>query len=67
MATKEQLDKLRTDVADLVDAATAEIVAAVEAAQRESSDPAIDTLDNTVTDTTQKLRDATAALRKPPA
>lgn len=67
MATKAQLDQLTTDVAALIDAAVAEITAAVSAAQATSSDPAIDALDARVTDTTKKLTDASAALKNPPA
>lgn len=67
MATKEQLDKLTADVADLITAGVAEITAAVAAAQRQSSDPAIDDLDNRVTAATQTLKDAAAQLQAPAA
>lgn len=65
MATKEQLDKLAADVADLITAGVAEITAAVAAAQRQSNDPAIDDLDNRVTAATQTLKDAAAQLQAP--
>lgn len=67
MATQAQLTKLATDISALITAAVAEITAAVAAAQAASPDPAIDTLDATVTDTTQKLTDAAAKLANPPA
>jgi hypothetical protein len=67
MATKEQLDKLTTDVAALIDAGVAEITAAIMAAQKASPDPAIDTLDARVTAATKGLTDAAAALANPPA
>lgn len=67
MATKEQLDKLATDVAALIDAGVAEITAAVAAAQGQSADPAIDALDSRVTAATQALTDAAAKLANPPA
>lgn len=63
MATEEQLQKLRTDIADLITAATDEITAAIEAAQNKSPDPAIDELDTAVATETQVLKDAAAALR----
>lgn len=63
MATDEQVTKLRTDIADLITAATDEITAAVAAAQNKSPDPAIDELDRQVTAETQTLKDAAAALR----
>lgn len=66
MATKEQLDKLTTDVAALINAGVAEINAAIAAAQVASPDPAIDTLDATVTAATQTLTDAAAKLANPP-
>lgn len=67
MATKDQLDKLTTDVAALIDAGVAEITAAIAAAQKDSPDPAIDTLDVRVTAATKGLTDAAAALANPPA
>lgn len=67
MATQAQLDKLKADIGALVTAAAAEITAAIAAAQNASDDPAIDTLDNTVTGTTKQLTDAAAALQLPPA
>lgn len=67
MATKEQLDKLRVDVAALITAGVAEITAAVSAAQSSSPDPAIDQLDTDVTAATQALTDAAAKLTNPPA
>lgn len=67
MATQAQLDKLKNDIAALIQAAVDEIAAAVTAAQQASPDPAIDALDEQVTATTQKLTDAAAALRLPPA
>lgn len=67
MATKEQLDKLRVDVAALITAGVAEITAAVAAAQAASPDPAIDELDSQVTAATQALTDAAAKLASPPA
>ncbi len=67
MATKAQLDKLQTDIADLIAAGVAEITAAVTAAQNASPDPAIDTLDTAVTTATKNLTDAAAALTMPPA
>lgn len=67
MATKEQLDKLRVDVAALITAGVAEITAAVAAAQTASPDPAIDQLDKDVTAATQGLTDAAAKLSSPPA
>lgn len=67
MATKEQLDKLTADVAELITAGVAEITAAVAAAQRQSNDPAIDDLDNRVTAATQTLKDAAAQLQAPAA
>lgn len=66
MATKEQLDKLRVDVAALITAGVAEITAAVAAAQAASPDPAIDQLDSDVTAATQTLTDAAAKLTTPP-
>lgn len=65
MATKEQLDKLAADVAALIDAGVAEITAAVEAAQRQSPDPAIDALDARVTDATDVMKKASEALKNP--
>ncbi len=67
MATKEQLDKLRVDVAALIAEAVQDITAAVAAAQSASSDPAIDQLDTDVTAATQTLKDAAAKLATPPA
>lgn len=67
MATKEQLDKLRTDVAALITEAVQDITAAVAAAQSASPDPAIDQLDTDVTTATQTLKDAAAKLANPPA
>lgn len=67
MATQAQLDKLKSDIADLITAGTDEITAAVAAAQTASADPAIDTLDTAVTTATQNLKDAAAALKLPPA
>lgn len=69
MATQAQLDKLKTDIAALIQAASDEITAAVAAAQAvppEKADAALDTLDTQVTDATQKLKDAAAALKLPP-
>lgn len=66
MATKDQLDKLRVDVAKLIEAAVDEIKAAVETAQNASPDPAIDALDTSVNETTTTLIDAAAKLRNPP-
>lgn len=66
MATKEQLDKLRVDVAKLIEAGVDEIKAAVQKAQTESQDPAIDALDTSVNDATATLVDAAAKLRNPP-
>lgn len=66
MATKEQLDKLATDIAALIDAGVAEITAAVAAAQTASPDPAIDDLDSRVTAATQSLKDAAAKLAAAP-
>lgn len=65
MATQAQIDKLKTDVAALITAGVAEINAAVAAAQGASSDPAIDTLDASVTAATQGLTDAAAKLSAP--
>ena len=65
MATKDQIDKLRTDVAALITAGVAEINAAVAAAQKASPDPAIDQLDTDVTAATQNLTDAAAKLSTP--
>lgn len=70
MATQAQLDKLKTDVGDLIAAAVDEITAAVAAAQAvppEKADAAIDELDTQVTATTQTLKDTAAKLRLPPA
>lgn len=67
MATKEQLDKLRIDVAALITEAVTDITAAVAAAQQSSNDPAIDQLDTDVTTATQTLKDAAAKLASPPA
>lgn len=67
MATKEQLDKLRVDVAALITAGVAEITAAVAAAQTASPDPAIDQLDTDVTAATANLTAAAAKLTTPPA
>jgi hypothetical protein len=67
MATKAQIDKFMADVVALIDAGVAEITAAVAAAQKESTDPAIDALDTKVTAATQALKDAAAALAPPPA
>lgn len=67
MATKDQLDKLRTDVAALITEAVQDITAAVSAAQNASPDPAIDQLDTDVTTATQTLKDAAAKLANPPA
>ena len=67
MATKEQLDKLRTDVAALITEAVTDITAAVATAQAASPDPAIDQLDKDVTDATQTLKDAAAKLANPTA
>lgn len=66
MATKEQLDKLRVDVAALITEAVAHITAAVAAAQNASPDPAIDKLDADVQAATQTLKDAAAKLQTPP-
>lgn len=66
MATKEQLDKLRIDVAALITEAVTDITAAVAAAQQSSNDPAIDQLDTDVTTATQTLKDAAAKLASPP-
>lgn len=65
MATKEQLDKLRVDVAALITEAVQDITAAVSAAQNASPDPAIDKLDADVTTATQTLKDAAAKLTTP--
>lgn len=65
MATKEQLDKLRVDVAALITEAVTDIKAAVDKAQNASPDPAIDQLDKDVTDATQALKDAAAKLNNP--
>ena len=65
MATQAQIDKLKTDVAALITAGVAEITAAVAAAQTASPDPAIDTLDASVTAATQGLTDAAAKLTAP--
>ncbi len=65
MATQAQIDKLKTDVAAMITAATAEITAALAAAQNASPDPAIDTLDSAVTAATQSLNDAAAKLTAP--
>ena len=62
MATAEQLAKLSTDIAALIQAGVAEITAAVAAAQAASPDPAIDTLDTAVTTATQGLLDAAGKL-----
>lgn len=70
MATQAQLDKLKTDVAALIDAGVAEITAAIAAAQRvppAQADAAIDDLDAKVTAATKSLTDAAAALALPPA
>lgn len=70
MATKEQLDKLRVDVAALIDEAVKDITEAVKEAQEappEQADQAIDDLDKTVTDTTTALKTAASKLRNPPA
>lgn len=67
MATKEQLDKLRVDVAALITAGVAEISAALAVAQNASNDPAIDQLDTDVQAATQALTDAAAKLSNPPA
>lgn len=70
MATKDQLDKLRVDVAALIDEAVKDITEAIKEAQEappEQADPAIDALDTSVTQTTQALKDAAAKLRNPPA
>lgn len=67
MATQAQLDKLKTDIAALIQAGVDEINAAVAAAQQASPDPAIDDLDTQVTAATQALTDAAAKLKLPPA
>lgn len=69
MATKDQLDKLRVDVAALIDEAVKDITEAVKEAQEappEQADPAIDALDTSVTQATQALKDAASKLRNPP-
>jgi hypothetical protein len=70
MATKEQLDKLRTDVAALIQEAVQDITLAVDKAQAapvETADAAIDQLDTDVTAATQTLKDVAAKLNNPPA
>lgn len=70
MATQAQLDKLKADIAALIQAGVEEINAAVAAAQNvppEKADAAIDDLDTQVTAATQALTDAAAKLRLPPA
>lgn len=70
MATKDQLDKLRVDVAALIDKAVKVITEAIAEAQQappDQADPAVDALDATVTQATQTLADAATKLRNPPA
>lgn len=70
MATKEQLDKFKADVAAMIDAAADEIKAAFAAAQAvppADADAALDALDVQVQQTTQSLKDDAAKLRTPPA
>ena len=57
-----QTDKLVADVTALINEAVADITAAIARAQNQSPDPAIDALDSQVTQTTQKLKDAMAAI-----
>ena len=65
MATKDQIDTLKSDVAALIAEAVADITAAVAAAQAASPDPAIDALDAQVKATTQTLKDDAAKLVGP--
>ena len=65
MATKDQIDTLKADVAALIAEAVADITAAVAAAQAASPDPAIDALDAKVKETTQALKDDMASLGAP--
>lgn len=70
MATQAQLEKLKLDIAALIQAGVDEINAAVAAAQAvppEKADAAIDQLDTDVTAATQALTDAAAKLKMPPA
>jgi hypothetical protein len=60
------IDTLKTDIAALIAEATADITAAVAQAQAASNDPAIDALDQTVTQATKTLHDTFASVTGTP-
>ena len=67
MATKEQVDTLKADIVDLIDAATTEINEAIESvaeavAAGSTPDAALDAMSTDVRAVTQRLKDAAAAL-----
>jgi predicted component of type VI protein secretion system len=65
MAGQDSINKLRTDIAALLNEGVNVITNAVAKAQANSNDAAIDQLDNDVTQGLQKIRDAATQLQQP--